>query len=459
MFAKNKKVSITCRITCWYALFLLIISGGFIFFHHQFDKLEAEFAADTALSEAVNNAGEYILEKGDTIAMGSYLSFYKNGIYLSVYDKDGNIIEGRRPVQLSTWPGFKDNEIQKCRDNKNRQWYIFDSQLSLNDELIWIRGITKSEMIDRDLKEDLPFAMAGLFLLVIFAIAGGYLISKRALAPVRSLIETVHRVSNDERAEKHLPPAASGDELELLTDEFNQMFDRLGKEQEREKQFTSDVSHELKTPLAVILTQCEYAKDDPSYQEEALNVICRNATAMSELVSTLLFLSRGDAGKLSYEKNTVDLSDLYEMVVDQQKELLEQDDISLSASIEPDLFVEGDEVLLMQIPINLISNAHKYGKCPGGHIQVSLHKEEDHIVLTVKDDGPGIDEEDQKKIFDRFYTVNPSRTEVGSSGLGLSIVKMIAEFHEGTVSVESSKGQGSTFTVIFPEKGGHDEKK
>ncbi len=447
-----KKTSIVFRITCWYAAFILIIMAGFSLLQFEFESSQAEAEARTSLGETVSEAGEFILEEGTTYAISSYMSFYKDDIYLSVYDENGDLIEGRRPPRISAWPAFRDKGFQRCFDDNRKRWFLYDNQIKVDDQTIWVRGMKSSKSVYGDSRIFFPYMMAVLIFLVILSITGGYLISKQAFSPVRSLISMVQKVSNDQESVHHIPSNSQADEIGMLTEEFNQMFDRLSEQQEREKRFTSDVSHELKTPLSVILAQCDYAAQDSSYQEEALVVIRRNASSMSTLVSTLLLLSRGDAGRLSLQSEPVDLSMLCHMVADQQEEELLSEQITLSRDITPDIIIEGDETLLMQIPINLITNARKYGKHPDGHIALSLSVTEDVITLSVKDDGPGIPQEHQQKIFDRFYTVNESRTGGGSSGLGLSIVKMIAGYHGGWVSLESTLGKGSCFMVMFPVK-------
>lgn len=475
-----KNTSIVIRITCWYAAFLLIITLGFLLLQFELERKEAQAAARNALTEAVSDAGEYILDENSTFAISSYISFYKNDIYLSIYDENGELIEGRRPPQVTVWPVLKDKTLHQASDREKRRWYFYDNQFEMNDKMIWVRGVTRGNLVSDYFPMNFLYMILGLLSLIIIAITGGYLISRRAFVPVWSLIKTVHSVSNNDKSGLYvrylpkdssrknepdypghtmnhwslkLPFDGSRDEVDMLTDEFNMMFDRLNEQQEREKQFTSDVSHELKTPLSVIISQCDYALQDSSYQEKALTVIRRNASSMSSLVNTLLLLSRGDAGKLSTVKTQVDLSMLCSIVADQQQDLLTEDQITLTTEIEPDIVIQGDETLLMMIPINLITNAHKYGKCPGGHIELSLFSRNKNIYLSVKDDGPGIPSEHKKKIFDRFYTINPSRSRSGSSGLGLAIVKMVVESHGGRIDLESVSGQGSTFIVTFPDKG------
>ena len=228
------------------------------------------------------------------------------------------------------------------------------------------------------------------------------------------------------------------------------MFGRLEKSFEAERQFTSDASHELRTPTAVIMAQAEYGlelADNEDEYREALEVIKRQAERMNDLINRLLFFTRLDQGTEPVNMEEVNLSQLTSDICAEQQ-MIKYSNITLSADIEPDIAAITDRNLFTRLLNNLCSNAYKYGK-PDGSIKVSLKRLDDRAVLSVADDGIGISEENLEKIWNRFYQVEPSRNEDaggGGIGLGLSMVKRIAVLLGGEVSVESTLGKGTIFS-------------
>ena len=224
---------------------------------------------------------------------------------------------------------------------------------------------------------------------------------------------------------------------------------------EREQRFASNVSHELRTPIAVIFSECEYMTDCAETVEELKNSaesIKEEARRMSKLVSELLTISRMDKGTLKVNYEETELSDLLNFVCDQQESINDKS-ISLKRDIAPDVNAEVDRSKIAGLFINLISNAYKYNR-KNGEITVSLREDDGNIIFSVSDTGIGISKDDLPRIWDRFYQGDPARTsnENGSMGLGLSMVKWIAEKHGGEVTVRSEPDVGSTFTFIMPKK-------
>ena len=236
-----------------------------------------------------------------------------------------------------------------------------------------------------------------------------------------------------------------------LAGTFDGMLESLEQAFLRERQFTSDVSHELRTPVSVILAQCEASLNRTDLSEEQrkeILLIRKKAGEMSQMISQLLLLSRADQGRQQLNKEEINISELTEIIVEEQKMLAQRRKIEVHTEIEPDITGYLDESFYIRMLDNLISNAVSYGK-EGGNIKVTLHQIPSGVQGTVEDDGIGISRDDQVHIWERFYRVDASRTgkEEGShSGLGLSMVKWIAQAHGGNVRVESELGKGSCFT-------------
>ena len=232
-----------------------------------------------------------------------------------------------------------------------------------------------------------------------------------------------------------------------------EMFERLEFSFEKERQFTSDVSHELRTPVAVIISQCEYLLENENLSaedKEEIAVILRQAKRMSKLTSEMLMIARNEQDE-QHLMEKLDFGLLSELVIEELQTKAQEKNIEITLQKQDDLFMNGDQTLILRMMINLITNAINYGKT-NGHIHVILKVENDQIVGEVKDDGIGINEEHLDRIWERFYRIDKSRSrENGGTGLGLSMVRWIVNLHNGTIHVESIEGIGTSFIFRFPK--------
>ena len=220
------------------------------------------------------------------------------------------------------------------------------------------------------------------------------------------------------------------------------------------RDFVANVSHELRTPCSVILANTETllsgALDDGPRAQKFVEAIHRNAERLARLIADLLELSKIEAGKVVFIREPVNLRDAVDHVVDAVEPRAREKQMRLSVSVDADLAVEGDPRALDQVLINLVDNAVKYTPV-GGHVTVSAHREGDHALVVVEDDGPGVEEKHKGRLFERFYRVDPGRSrDVGGTGLGLAIVKHLVEAMAGKVRVEDASPQGARFCVTLP---------
>ena len=445
------RISVKVKITIWYTVFLVVITGVFLLVITYTGNIRAGELARTKLADSVSDARDEIGTLGENFIIDEDLDFYEEGVYISVYYETGDLVEGRRPIEISEFPELKDKYMHKLKAD-GEIWYVDDSRFEMNGKAVWVRGIVKDFAEGGTFSFILRFAAVALPALVVIAALGGYLITKRGFRPVRNILETASEISHDgdlsRRIETEASSEASKDEIYKLAGAFNSMFDSLQSSFEKEKRFTSDVSHELRTPLSVIISQSDYALEDEGYREKALNVINREAKRMANLVSRLLILARSDSCKLRAEKEKVDLSDLCETVAWQQESIARECDIIIKSAVEPNVYVLGDEAMLIRVLLNIVDNAVKYGK-PGGHVEIQLETVDSWACCTVKDDGIGIKEEDLSKIWQRFYRTEEARREEGS-GLGLAMAEAMVKAHNGIIEADSVYGQGSRFRIKLP---------
>lgn len=439
------KVSLTFKIALWYAIALILLTSVCIGTVLSYGKNYAANAVKTEIMDKVSDTMEDIAEEGENFEYIGRQKYYDEGVYISVYDEEGELIEGMIPGELAEAPAFRPEEITSVEDDEGQRWYVYDRDFKIGDRHVYIRGVAKS------LYESVGEAFTkNLFLLVlpimlVLAIVGGVLITMRLLRPVRRMIGTVEDIRSSGDYSKRVDIGAGKDELHQLADNFNKLFDNVEDSIQKEKQLNSDMSHELKTPLAVIISQSDYAMKKPEYSREALEKVNAEARWMAEMVSSLLTLARSDAGTLVLENQRIDLSSICEMIADQQGFIAAERGINFNSDIEEGIYIYGDEVMLIRAVVNLTDNAMKYGAAENGEIDLGLRTVGDKIVISVRDSGPGVREEERDRIWDRFYRGDTSRSDDDSSGLGLAIVKAIAEAHGGCACAE-----GSTFCIYLP---------
>ena len=288
--------------------------------------------------------------------------------------------------------------------------------------------------------------------MILLAVLYAHLTSGRMLKPLREIERTAAEISAGTDLNRRIAMTGPDDEVHRLADTFDDMIERLGDSFATERQFTSDASHELRTPMAVIMAQCEYTLDKertvPEYVD-ALRTIRRQGARMNGLINDMLDFTRMEQRAERYPLAKTGLSALAKGVCDDMA-MLRANNITLTAEIADDISVSGNTMLLTRLLQNLISNAYRYGK-ENGLIRVTLKTIPDgRARLTVEDNGIGIAREDLPHIFERFFRAESSRTGKGT-GLGLSMVRRIAELHGADLSVSSIPGEGSTFTVTFPK--------
>lgn len=286
---------------------------------------------------------------------------------------------------------------------------------------------------------------------VALGICGGWLISKRVLAPIDRMSAAAEQISETNFAQR-LDVASSQSELGRLASVLNRTFDRLQAAFQRQAQFTADASHELRTPVSIILSQSEQALAKERTGEEyrqALAACERAARRMKLLVESLMSLARADSGSVASPRQPIDVAEVVRSAAALVEPLAQQQEVEMHLQLQPAVTL-GNPDQLTQVVTNLLTNAVQYNH-PAGEVFVTVGKDETSAVLSVRDTGEGIAAEHQPRIFERFYRVDMARSSVrGGSGLGLAICRQIVEGHGGTIDVVSEPGHGSVFTVRMP---------
>ncbi len=288
------------------------------------------------------------------------------------------------------------------------------------------------------------------------AVAGS-IMAQRTLKPVADITHAAQQITVSNLSQR-IPVVASGDELAELAQTFNEMIARLEGSFQQMNEFAANVSHELRTPLQAIQGETELALVSEASLAECRRVLESNLEEIDRLnrmIRNLLVLAQAEAGEVRPRLEALDLNELVRDLVEQMHVVAAAREIGLRAVTSAPVPIRADSLRLRQMILNLIDNALKYTP-PGGHIEVRVERQQGRARLQVRDTGVGIEPADLPHIFERFYRADKSRsrsTAVDGCGLGLPMVKWVAELHHGSVEVASTPGHGSSFVVNLPMAG------
>ena len=310
---------------------------------------------------------------------------------------------------------------------------------------------------ETDARETVGFAGQMLLVsipgIVAFATAGGWWLAGRALNPIDRISRTAARIEErdlSQRIDIDLPD----DEVGRLAATFNAMLDRIEDAFSRQRQFTADAAHELRTPLALMRSQIDVAltkADVPPRERETLEALGDDVDRLTRMAKSLLSLARSDAGGVRLDIETVDLPDLLELLADQYRPLAAESGIALELDLEP-VTVQADHDQLIQVLVNLLDNALHHSPATTT-VTLGCRNAGNVAQIWVADQGPGIPPEHLPHVFERFYRVESGRDRTASSspgrgiGLGLAISWAIVEAHGGTIGVASHAGDGAVVEI------------
>jgi len=356
------------------------------------------------------------------------------------------------PTDVPPAPRAITRELRRRQDLPDGRALLIAAVQAGDDPAYLVEVGVSSTSIAALLRQILWLTAMGLPIVLVLAVSGGYLLVKRALAPVERMAGKAELITHHNLAER-LPVARTGDELERLASSLNRMVSRLDDAFQQSKRFAADASHELRTPLTVLRTELENLARHPQPGPdpyERLGSLLQPVERLSKTVERLFALSRLDAGEAQTEWIPIDLGELVATTVDQMLLLAADKGIKVTCEAQERVVVTGDRSRLKQIVVNLLDNAIKYTPAGGAvHLRATLNDAQP--VLSVEDSGIGIPAEALPHVFERFYRVDTTRSaDTGGAGLGLAIVKTICDAHGAAVRVASALGRGSSFQVTFP---------
>ena len=414
-------------------LLIFFTSSYFLMKNSLIDSL------NTNLENTVSSMKKCLYVDGDVLAIDSKSAdsiAIQEGIFIRIFSDDGT--ELYKSVDA-------DRVFERTPYGDEAEFYDYSEVVDIDGHEASIEAVGNI-YFNRffDSFSTLMYALAPAYLLI--SAIGAYLIAKRALKPITDITSTANTIKAGDRKNR-IKTVELHDEVGELASTINEMLDELDVAFEREKQFTSDASHELRTPVSVISACADEAlvSEDESVIRENLTMIKNESGKMTKIIAQLLQLSRGYEGRYNYEPEEIALKDMVDSVLEVEEFEAQEKRISLISDVNQQIMVKVDQSLFTQVLMNIVGNAIKYGN-DDGHVWVSAEKIEDKIEIHIKDDGIGMSQNDLAHIFERFYRADASRDRKGT-GLGLAIVKWIVDIHQGEIEAKSTLGEGTEFII------------
>lgn len=459
--------SIVWRLTLLYTLSaftILLFSSVFLY-----DVLVGDLTSGdiSAIKNEIHLIKQVLINNnGNVITLDPQVGDKKNyqkPYYIRVMDNTGNILLETPDMSLEFNredfpPAVEQENLIKTRDIKSLDgyYYILGSSLltipNRHNQTFQIQvAINTDHHHDLILKYRFRLAII-LSIGIIISTLLGIFIARRGLRPLQRVTETIGLISISQ-LHARIDPQDWPNELQALVGAFNNMLARLERSFNQLKQFSADLAHELRTPIHHLVVETEislsHGRTLEEYRETLISNLEEYAT-LTSLIDRLLFLARAENPQMAINLADINVAEELAAIIEFHEAVAEEKHISVTLEC-PNITLAVDPVLFQRAVNNLLSNALKYSR-EHDHVWLQVTADEHNVFISVKDSGAGIGEEHLAHLFDRFYRVDFARTKKeGGHGLGLAIVKSIMELHQGQVSVNSTVGVGTTFTLRFPK--------
>lgn len=457
-----KKHSVKARIAAWLTLLTALLAAMLVIFMIGIShKVNIQTAAVQLGATVKGNLEQVRIAEG-RLQLGKSFRFYQNGVTTLIYSKGESLLAGQIPVSFAVSEPFQNGRIRTV-DAGELRYLVLDLWLADGWENgVWVRGMAEAPEDSMAAYNLLKVAMVVLPVFMALAAVGSYWIIRRAFRPLDSINATAAAINEARDLKRRIGLPPGQDEFSRLGSAFDNLFERLERSFEAEKQFTADASHELRTPVSIIKGACDYALKYDETQEdrqETLDMIKRQAEKMSAVIAQLLAMTRLEQGTEQVNMEEVELYGFLRQICKEQMYdkgrvvITGADPAKGQVCLVPDAGIKvlANPALLSRLVENLVENALKYGRADG-KVWLSAYRGDREACLAVKDEGAGIAKEHQEKIWQRFYQVDAAHSGGMGAGLGLPMVKQIAKIHGGYMTLESEPQAGCTFTLHLPER-------
>jgi heavy metal sensor kinase len=455
-----KGLPIRARLTLWYLLLsgsALVAFGLFQYYRLQ-DSLMAsidsslQIASTQALANTDNENGHPAFQNTDAFAgLSNHLGTEDFAVRIVAHD--GTVLDSFGAANLAPPPGLVRGGFVTLVGQQAR-WRVYSEPVASpgGGDVTWLQAAQSLSRVDQTIAGLRTQLLLGLPMILLLLAAGGVLLADRALRTIDQITRTTQELSARDLSQR-IDYVGPNDEVGRLARTVDRMLARLQDAFERERRFTADAAHELRTPLTALKGQIQVTlsqKRTGDAYRRTLEAMERQVDRLVGLSDTLLFLSRADHDQIHPDETCVDLSELVEILTEQTMPLAGSMGLLLVTTAEPRIEVRGDRDLLIRLVFNLLDNAFKYTPA-GGRVSLSLHRDGNEAVIEISDTGHGIPAQHLPHLFERFYRVAEDRSsQSGGAGLGLAMAAEITHLHNGSISVKSQIGEGSTFAVRLP---------
>jgi heavy metal sensor kinase len=460
-----RRLSIGFRLTLWYLVIFAAAQVCFGVGMWLVLRQHLYSIADDALTAQIEDVTNFLKaqkKKNMTVAKlreeaSEAYVLEHSGDFLQIYDEDGNWIFRAPSLERNQFAplapaAVKGSSFQNCQLGR-KPFRFITQRIDVNGRSYTVQTGIPIEQILATLSLFRRYLLILAPLLLLAAASGGYWLSRRALSPVDALTRTARSIGGSNLGDR-LEKLTTGDELQRLSDTLNEMLARIENAFLRVTQFTADASHELRTPISLIRTEAEIALRKSRGNDEYREALCHillEAVGTSSLVEELLSLARADSGRENLHLTLLDLRLAIADTASEWRRLVEASNLQFTQAIaDCELPVLADRRAVQRLLAILLDNAVKYTP-PPGVVELRLEARSEKAVIVVHDTGIGIAEPDQSRIFERFYRVDKARSgALSGAGIGLAIADWIVQQHRGSIAVQSSMGNGSTFFVELP---------
>ena len=451
--------SVRMRLTLWYVAAMVVVLGVYVFGVYTFVSRNISDSLDERLRADFYWAAATVDEGPDGLIMPFPqidLLLEEESPWVQVWSADGtqlllsNEEARRRPLPEAQLLAQQGEDMIESLPTTGVPIRVLSRRSYIVDRPVTIQVARSEAAMRRELRELSLILMLGLPVGVVIAGLGGYVLARRALAPIEQMTERARSITA-ERLSDRLPVASPENEMGRLASVFNETLGRLEASFDQMRHFTADVSHELRTPLTAIRSVGEVGlrghRTEASYRG-IIGSMLEEVDRLSQLVDRLLALSRAGTQQPPFALDTVDFAVLAEDVVSHLGVLAEEKGQTISIEKVASPRVRADRVVLRQALINLVDNAIKFTP-QAGRVRLRLSETTSLAVVDVIDSGPGVPSHARDHIFDRFYRIDGS--EVVGTGLGLSLARGSVEAIGGRLTLEQTGPEGSTFRIAIPK--------
>lgn len=460
MFLNNPKLllkSSSFRLITWYTIFFIVCSLAINVYAYTVISSFIYRESRKEIEEDLNDFAELYEGKGLEALRQDAFEDEKETFLIRLIGNDYIPIISRIPkgwsalsirqLEKSGYPKDKEWKLVEAGDGKN-EFEITSLRLSDGKTLQLGQKIVEREDLLRRLRKVYLMAITPILLIAYF---GGVFIADRALNPIRQLINTLNSIVASGNIDVRVPVNRTDKLHEELITLFNSMLEKIETLMNGMRRILDNVAHDLRTPMTRLRGTAEMAlqsEQNADALREALSDCVEESERILIMLNTLMDISEAETGAIKLRTEEVNVAPMIHDIVDLYGYTAEEKGVSVYAGLPDELYLTADSNWLRQVLANLLDNAIKYTPS-GGRIDIEARRREQEVIITVKDTGVGISQEELDKIWERLYRGDKSRSERGL-GLGLSLVNAIVGAHRGYVQVSSEPGAGSVFTVSLP---------